>query len=145
MVFCAYVVPTAPMKSWPPFPVNGGDSVLRSVGGAWCRQLLTWSIMLFPMYQCCPGFSHCRFRLQILFAAHPHLLSPVLQVISRAISIFLIKQAGFKRPDAQTGAITLIQRFGSAANLNIHLHCLVLDGVYRMQNGVSEHCTYNDD
>jgi hypothetical protein len=23
------------------------------------------------------------------------------------------------------------QRFGSAANLNIHLHCLVLDGVYR--------------
>jgi Putative transposase len=27
--------------------------------------------------------------------------------------------------------VTLIQRFGSAANLNIHLHCLVLDGVYR--------------
>ena len=27
--------------------------------------------------------------------------------------------------------MTLIQRFGSAANLNIHLHCLVLDGVYR--------------
>jgi hypothetical protein len=28
------------------------------------------------------------------------------------------------------GAVTLIQRFGSAANLNIHLHGLVLDGVY---------------
>jgi hypothetical protein len=27
--------------------------------------------------------------------------------------------------------VTLIQRFGSAANLNIHLHCLMLDGVYR--------------
>ena len=27
------------------------------------------------------------------------------------------------------GAVTLIQRFGSTANLNIHLHCLVLDGV----------------
>ena len=26
--------------------------------------------------------------------------------------------------------VTLIQRFGSAANLNIHLHALVLDGVY---------------
>ena len=25
----------------------------------------------------------------------------------------------------------LIQRFGSAENLNVHLHCLVLDGVYR--------------
>ncbi len=27
--------------------------------------------------------------------------------------------------------MTLIQRFGSAANLDVHLHCLVLDGVYR--------------
>ncbi len=38
------------------------------------------------------------------------------------------------RPDiseADSGAVTLIRRFGSAANLNIHLHCLVLDGVYR--------------
>ena len=31
----------------------------------------------------------------------------------------------------QGGAVTLIQRFGSAANLNIHMRCLVLDGVYR--------------
>ena len=31
---------------------------------------------------------------------------------------------------ANPGAVTLIQRFGSAANLNIHLHGLVLDGVY---------------
>ncbi|MBL0010213.1 MAG: hypothetical protein IPP22_02730 [Nitrosomonas sp.] len=30
--------------------------------------------------------------LRTLFAAHPHLISPVLQVISRTISIFLIKQ-----------------------------------------------------
>ncbi len=37
---------------------------------------------------------------------------------------------------AQTGAVTLIQRFGSAANLNIHLHCLMLDGVYRLTDGV---------
>ncbi len=31
-----------------------------------------------------------------------------------------------------SGAVTLIQRLGSAvANLNIHLNCLVMDGVYR--------------
>ena len=36
---------------------------------------------------------------------------------------------------ADGGAVTLIQRFGSAANLNIHLHCLVLDGVYRRTDG----------
>ena len=52
------------------------------------------------------------------------LLTSILHVIHRAISTFLIKQAGLKRTEAQTGAITLLQHFGSAANLNIHLHCL---------------------
>jgi hypothetical protein len=70
--------------------------------------------------------------LRFLLAAHPQLLSPVLQVTHRAISNFLIKQTGLKRAQAATGAVTLIQRFGSAANLNIHLHCLVLDGVYHV-------------
>jgi hypothetical protein len=36
---------------------------------------------------------------------------------------------------ADGGRVTLIQRFGSAANLNIHLNCLVLDGVYRHTDG----------
>ena len=72
---------------------------------------------------------------RILCAAHPELLSPVLRVIHRVIAGFLLKQAGSKRATADTGAVTLIQRFGSAANLNIHLHCLVLDGVYRRTGG----------
>ena len=67
--------------------------------------------------------------LRILLASQPQLLSPVLQVIHRAISGFLIKQAGFRPVEAHTGAVTLIQRFGSAANLNIHLYYLFLDGV----------------
>jgi hypothetical protein len=70
--------------------------------------------------------------LRILFAAHPQLLTPLLRIIHRLIARFLIKQAGLKRDQAHTGAVTLIQRFGSAANLNIHLHCLVLDGIYRI-------------
>ena len=68
--------------------------------------------------------------LRTLLAAHPQLVSAVLQVVHRVIATFLIKQAGLKRTEAHTGAVTLIQRFGSAANLNIHLHCLVLDGLY---------------
>ena len=72
---------------------------------------------------------------RILFAAHPELLAPVLRIIHRVIASFLIKQAGLKRCAADTGAVTLIQRFGSAANLNIPLHCLVLDGVYRRTEG----------
>jgi len=35
--------------------------------------------------------------LSILFAAHPELLGPVLQVIYQAIASFVIKQAGLKR------------------------------------------------
>src|SRR5258705_7107675 len=73
--------------------------------------------------------------LRILFAAYPELLAPVLRIVHRVITRFLLKQAGLKRCAADTGAVTLIQRFGSAANLNIHLHCLVLDGVYRRAQG----------
>ena len=73
--------------------------------------------------------------LRILFAAQPELLTPVLRIVHRVIAGFLLRQAGLKRATADTGAVTLIQRFGSAANLNIHLHCLVLDGVYRRTEG----------
>ena len=74
--------------------------------------------------------------LRILLAAHPQLLSPLLQCIHHVIATFLIKQSGLQRSQAHTGAVTLIQRFGSAANLNIHLHCVVLDGVYCSSEGV---------
>jgi Putative transposase len=53
------------------------------------------------------------------------------------VDVSLIKQAGLKRTEANTAAVTLIQRLGSAANLNIHLHCLVLDGVYRHSEGAA--------
>jgi hypothetical protein len=49
---------------------------------------------------------------------------------------FCGSEAANARARADTGAVTLIQRFGSAANLNIHLHCLVLDGVYLNRDGV---------
>ncbi len=73
--------------------------------------------------------------LRILFAAPPELLTPVLLIIHRAIAGFLRKQAGLQGAAADTGAVTLIQRFGSAANLNIHLHCLILDSVYQRTGG----------
>ncbi len=72
--------------------------------------------------------------LRVLFAAHAELLTPVLRIVHRVITRFLLKQAAVKRCAADTGAVTLIQRFGSAANLNIHLHCLVLDPCNSMAN-----------
>jgi hypothetical protein len=62
-----------------------------------------------------------------------------VQVEHRVITRHLVVQVGLKAEEADSGAVTSIQRFGSAANLNIHLHCLLLDGVYRRsEDGVPE-------
>jgi ribosomal protein S27E len=69
--------------------------------------------------------------LRFMLAAQPQALSQVLAVVQRSISTFLIHHAGLQvSGGARTGAVTLIQRFGSALNLNIHLHMLFLDGAY---------------
>ena len=69
--------------------------------------------------------------LRLLFASRPDTLSACLAIVIRAIETDLIRRAGLRRTSgARTGAVTLIQRFGSALNLNVHLHMLILDGVY---------------
>ena len=62
-------------------------------------------------------------------------MGQVLGIVYRAIASHLIKAAGYQHETAQTGAVTLIQRFGSALNLNIHFHMLFLDGVYEDTGG----------
>src|SRR5690606_12474460 len=44
--------------------------------------------------------------------------------LRRSVSLSLTRSEG------DTGAVTLIQRFGSALNLNIHFHMLCLDGAF---------------
>jgi hypothetical protein len=44
--------------------------------------------------------------------------------------LHLIKKAGLSCKTAPTGAVTLVQRFGSALNLNCRSHTLFLDGAY---------------
>ena len=89
------------------------------------------------------------FQLRFLFAKEPQVMGRVLRIVYRAIETYLIHQAGQTRKTAKTGAVTLIQRFGSALNLNIHFpslgpltaypyatpHILFLDGVYIMNQG----------
>ena len=60
------------------------------------------------------------FQLRFLFASRPLITGQVLGIVYRAISIHLVKEAGYSKKTARTGAVTLIQRFGSALNLNIH-------------------------
>jgi len=55
--------------------------------------------------------------LRFLFASKPETIGPVLGIVHRVIAGWLADQAGVDRASAQCGAVTLIQRFGSALNL----------------------------
>ena len=70
------------------------------------------------------------FQLRFLLGRYPELMGEVLGIVYRVLSTHLIKKAGYTKVTAQTGSVTLIQRFGSALNLNVHYHMLFLDGVY---------------
>ncbi len=74
------------------------------------------------------------YPLRFLLANNPQVMGKVLGIVNRAISRHLIKKAGFKRSTAKTGAVTLIQRFGSALNLDLHLHTIFIDGVYQQKD-----------
>jgi hypothetical protein len=70
------------------------------------------------------------YQLRLLLAQQPEMMGKVLEIVYRTLATHLIRKAGFNKHSAQTGAVTLIQRFGSALNLNLHFHMLFLDGVY---------------
>ena len=56
-----------------------------------------------------------------LFAARPVVLAQVLGIVYRAVSAFLVRRTGLRvGTGVRTGAVTVIQRFGSALDLNIH-------------------------
>jgi ribosomal protein S27E len=69
--------------------------------------------------------------LRLLLAKNPSELSKVMSILHRAISTHSVNKAGFTNQQAKTGAVNLIQRFGSALNLNIHFHMLFLEGAIR--------------
>ena len=53
-------------------------------------------------------------------------------VVIRTIAGFQRKRAKSDGFDSgESGSVTLVQRFGGSANLNIHFHTLMIEGVYR--------------
>ncbi len=58
-------------------------------------------------------------------------MTKVLSIVHRVISSDYIKRAGLTiKSGAQTGAVTLLQRFGGSLNLNLHMHMLYVDGAF---------------
>ena len=69
-------------------------------------------------------------RIRYLLAWDHDLCRAVVGVSVRAVLGFLRRRA--RRGGAaggRSGAVVVVQRFGGALNLNVHLHALVLDGV----------------
>src|SRR5436853_6964731 len=66
-------------------------------------------------------------------AASQELTAQVHTIIRTTIGQYYVNQAvtcGVPRDQVQPGSVTFMQRFGSALNLNLHFHCLFLEGVY---------------
>ena len=72
-----------------------------------------------PMRQWVLSFPY---PLRFLFTNRSQVMSHVVGIVYRAIETHLLHHAGLTRSTTKTGAVTLIQRFGSA--LNIHFHML---------------------
>lgn len=70
-------------------------------------------------------------RLRYLLAWRHDLCKAVVRVLLREVSRHLRTQARERGlSDARGGAVAVVQRFGGALNLNVHIHALVLDGVF---------------
>lgn len=74
------------------------------------------------------------FALRYLLVSDPKIMGKILKITTNCISSFLCKKSGFTKKIAKTAAVTLLQRFGGSANLNLHFHILFVDGVYTINN-----------
>jgi hypothetical protein len=69
--------------------------------------------------------------LRFWMAASRKLTSKVHQLVVAMITHYYINAAEeMAIKDPQAGGVTFVQRFGSALNLNVHMHTIVMDGVF---------------
>ena len=75
------------------------------------------------------------FGLRFGMAFDPALTGIVLRGFVGVVSRWLRRRARAYgiRGALKTGGVTVIQRFGSALNLNVHFHTLMIDGVYEIR------------
>ena len=157
MGLCACTVMRVALIDWSPSRARAGASVLLAEGAAWRTLRLTLWIgccLEVPVRQWVLSLP---FALRYRLAYDAPLTSAVLGIFMRALFGSLRRRArkqwnvkgnevkwkqakgregegerveAGKGEGEQCGAVTFVQRFGGALNLNIHFHCLVLDGVY---------------
>jgi hypothetical protein len=72
------------------------------------------------------------YTLRFLMAYDAKLITAIHHIFIQAVFASLRRSAGLSSLGrrAKCGAVSFIQRFGDALNINVHFHSLVLDGVY---------------
>jgi hypothetical protein len=78
------------------------------------------------------------FPVRLLAARDSKLLAALRRIFIRAVSAFIHKRARAKAltKDVRTGGFCVVQRAGSALNINPHMHALFFDGAYtRAEDG----------
>ena len=71
--------------------------------------------------------------LRLSMAWDPVLLTEVLTIFQRAIAVqlrLLARRKGYRVGGGRHASVSAVQRFGSALNLNVHIHSLVAEGVW---------------
>lgn len=73
------------------------------------------------------------FSVRYLLAYNPTLVTKILAIYIRIVSNWYVKAARKNGNIGKTAAVTFVQRFGGAINLNVHFHALFLDGVFAVE------------
>lgn len=69
------------------------------------------------------------YAYRFLLARNPDFLRKALAVYHRLINQHYVSKANkHNLKNSKTGAITVVQRFGGALNLNVHFHTIYIDG-----------------
>ncbi len=70
-------------------------------------------------------------RVRYVLAWNHDLCRAVVAVYLRAV-LGWVRRAARRRgvPEGRSGAVAIVQRFGSALKLNVHIHAMVMDGVF---------------
>jgi len=76
------------------------------------------------------------YELRLLLASKSEVLSAVIRIVMRVLLGWYRRRGReLGLQEAETGAVSFVQRFGGSMNCHTHLHVIVIDGVYTRQEG----------
>ena len=119
------------------FRAKGGRYVLPAVAAGWPTLPLTLWIECFRMFLIRQWVLSLPVSMRYRLAYDAKLTREVLRIFVQSLFSSLRRRARqrYGIRNTECGAVTFVQRFGGAINLNIHFHTLGLDGVYYEDSG----------